>query len=179
MFTGGNTDAPIQNWLSKHRTNLPHRPQPEILIAEPVSFYEWYRDKDFLYQEYVVNQRSTSQIAGAIGCARSTVAKALLDFEIPLRDYLPKTYYRGQIAFGQKIRDGKVVPHLGELEIVAKLAEMRASGASYGALVKWVNEHGIKTKNGVKQWDRPTGFKILKRHSTDDFPSDALISKQT
>lgn len=60
-----------------------------------------------------------------------------------------------------------------------RFAEMRAGGSSYGALVMWLNEQGIKTKSGVQQWDRSTVFKVLKRHGTSDFSSDALISKQT
>lgn len=33
---------------------------------------------------------------------------------------------------------------------------------SYGKIANWLNENGIKTKNGAK-WDRPTVYKVLKR----------------
>lgn len=105
-----------------------------------------------------------SQIAKSVGCARSTITQALLEFDIPLRNYIPTHFKRGQIAFGEKVRDGKVAPHKGELKIISELLAMRAQGATYGTLTKWLNEQGIKTKNGANLWDRPTVYKIIKRH---------------
>lgn len=72
---------------------------------------------------------------------------------------------KGQVAYGEKIRNGKIVPHLGELRIVGELVSMRKQGLSYGKLVKWLNQNEVPTKNRSKVWDRPTVYKILKRHS--------------
>lgn len=126
--------------------------------------YQFVTDKDFLHLEYVVNQKSTKQIARELGCARSTVSKYLLEHDIPIRTEEVPGQRRGQTAFGEKVRNGKIVPHFGELSLLAELQELRASGMSYGDLVTWLNASGVKTKNGGK-WDRPTVYKILKRNS--------------
>ena len=54
--------------------------------------------------------------------------------------------------------------HHGEQKIIAELAAKRAEGESYGHLADWLNENGVKTKNCADKWDRPTVYKILKRH---------------
>lgn len=77
---------------------------------------------------------------------------------------------KGQVPYGWRIVNGQLVPHKGEQEIIAKLAELRQTGMSYGTLANWLNENGVKTKNGGK-WDRPTVYKILKRHYLDNVPA--------
>jgi hypothetical protein len=57
-----------------------------------------------------------------------------------------------------------LVEHLGEQKTIVKMAARRAEGASFGDLVDWLNENGVKTKNGVGKWNRPTVYKILKRY---------------
>jgi hypothetical protein len=58
--------------------------------------------------------------------------------------------------------NGQLLPHKSEQGVIAKLRDLRQAGMSYGKLAHWLNENGVKTKNGAK-WDRPTVFKILKR----------------
>jgi transposase len=119
------------------------------------------KDKDYLYQKYVNECKSMRQIARELGCSKSTVAKHILEFGISLREgYLPRQR-RGQIPFGMKMRNGQLVPHLGEQATISKLRELRAAGKSYKALVDWLKAEGVRSKNGG-QWDRPTVYKILK-----------------
>ncbi|MGE0171174.1 MAG: recombinase family protein [Oligoflexales bacterium] len=151
-------------WLPKPGSRLTPSPLPEIPVSIDFNAYPFVSDKDFLHLQYVVNQKSTKQIARELGCARSTVSKYLADHEIEIRTGDTPGQRKGQTGFGEKVRNGKVVPHLGELALLDKLQEMRDRGVSYGELVTWLNQNGIKTKNGLAKWDRPTIYKILQRN---------------
>lgn len=105
-----------------------------------------------------------AQIAREIGCARSTVVKFLLEFGVELRkDGLPH-YQKSQLAYGEKLYGGSVVPHLAELRIVAKFMELRREGRSYGEIAWWANQNGVPTKYRTGRWDRRTIFEILRRN---------------
>jgi hypothetical protein len=45
-----------------------------------------WKDKDFLYQKYVIEGRSIAHIAAQILSSRASVKKALIEYEIKLRD---------------------------------------------------------------------------------------------
>lgn len=80
-------------------------------MHEGFSSYEWFRDKDFLVQEYIEKQKSIAQIARDVGCSRSTVAKYLLELGIEVRkDGLPH-YRKSQLAYGELIQNGHIVLH--------------------------------------------------------------------
>jgi transposase-like protein len=134
-----------------------------ITLPEPFNSYDWFRDKDFLTREYMENQKSTAQIARELGCARSTIVKFLLDFGIELRrDGLPH-YRKSQLAYGEKIYGGRIVPHLSEVRIIEQFLALRNEGRSYAKLAHWANNQGILTKNRTRRWDRRTIFEILRR----------------
>ena len=104
------------NWgdvRDAHRLNVPHA---RISIIKPFSSYDWFKDKDFLFDQYVTKQKSLAQVAREAGCARSTVVTRQMEFGIEIRqDGLLPHYPKSQTAYGEKIYGGRVVPHLGEL----------------------------------------------------------------
>jgi len=104
-----------------------------------------------------------NQIALERGCARSTVGAALkeLGFTIKARSDLQCS--NGQVPFGYRIVKGNLVTHGGEMAVLKQMTELKKTGASYGEIASWLNSQGVKTKNGARQWDRPTIFKMLKR----------------
>jgi hypothetical protein len=97
------------------------------------------------------------------GCSTSTIANYFYEHGIVMGTQPRPRERRGQVAYGQKMRNGSLVPHLGELEVVGKMRQLREQGLSFAAIVAWMTENGVKTKNGVNAWDRPTIYKIIKR----------------
>jgi len=124
-----------------------------------------FKNKSFLQQKYISEGLSASQIAREISSARSTVSAHLTEFEIG-RDENMRHGSKGQLGFGERMVKGRIIPHKGEKAIISEMAAMRADGASYGKIAGWLNQQGIRTKNRVKGWDRPTVYKILKRNLT-------------
>ena len=152
-------------------------PRALIGVIAPFSSYEWFRDKNFLTHEYIENQKSLAQIAREVGCSRATVAKYLLEFGVALRrDGIPH-YRKSQLAYGEKLHNDRIVPHLGELRIIEKLHELRQQGRSYAHLADWANESGIPTKNRSKRWDRRTIFEILRRRALTPGPPQVTASR--
>lgn len=107
------------------------------------------------------------QIGREQGCSRSMVSHYLIEHEIPVREDRLPSIPVGQLAFGEKIRGGQIVSHLGERAIIRELIVMRGQGRSYGELVKWLNARKIPSKNG-RPWARTTVLKILRRASEVD-----------
>lgn len=146
-------------------------PQALIPLRTPFSSYPWFKDKGFLAQEYLERQKSLAQIARELGCARSTVLKYLLEAGVePRRDGLLPNYRKSQLAYGEKIRNGQAVPHLGEIGVIRQFVDLRGQGLSYEKLATWANRERIPTKNRTGRWDRRTIFEIIKRsqHKVDN-----------
>ena len=105
-------------WGRARVTNRRYGPQAEIKISEAFGSYDWFRDRDFLFSEYVEKQKSTAHIARELACARSTVSKYLLEHNIPIRPEAMPHYRKSQPALGERVVNGQMVPHKGELEII-------------------------------------------------------------
>lgn len=131
---------------------------------EPFSSYNWFTDKEFLTREYIEKRKSLALIARELGCARSTVIEHLLRHGISLRtDGLLPHYNKSQLAYGERLHNGLVVPHLGEQKTIRQFQELRKDGLSFGKIAVWANEQGILTKNRAGKWDRRTIFEVLRR----------------
>ena len=140
-------------------------PQPKVSLDIDFTAFLLITDKDFLFQEYVTKGKSTKRIAREVGCSRSTVSTYLYEHGIEFREGHTPGERRGQIPFGMKLLNGKLVHHLGEQAIIKEIQMLRLHGKSFGDLVDWLNSNDIRSKNGGR-WDRPTVYKILKRHVT-------------
>lgn len=104
-----------------------------------------------------------NQIARDRGCARSVVRSALAKANIQTKSVTELNCSKGQLAYGEQLVSGKIVPHKAELKVVQKILELRGAGATYSAVADWLNAQRVPTKNGVKSWQRPTVFKIIKQ----------------
>lgn len=69
---------------------------------------------------------------------------------------------KGQLAYGERMVNGRVIQHCGEQKVLGEIVELRQSGASYGKIVGWLNARNVPTKNRVLRWARPTVYKMLK-----------------
>lgn len=115
-------------------------------------------------QEYIEKRKSLSLIARELKCARSTVIDHLLKNGISLRaEGFLSNYNKSQLAYGKRLQNGQVVPHLGELRIIDQFQVMRSQGLSFGKIANWANDQKIPTKNKVGKWNRRTIFEILRR----------------
>jgi hypothetical protein len=156
----------IKNGSGHPTLDSPIAPSTALsLTTDKLTFFRHF-DKDYLHEQYVVLGRSMNQIALDRGCARSTVGAALKELGFAIRARSDLQCSKGQVPFGFRIVKGNLVAHGGETAVLNQMAELKRTGASYGEIASWLNSHGVKTKNGARQWDRPTIFKMLKRHSS-------------
>jgi Recombinase len=118
-------------------------------------------DKDFLYPKYMVEGANLAYIADLAGVSKTTVKDRVKSFGLKRQDEGPRL--RGQVPYPWRLVKGKLVEHLAEQKIIGQMVVKRDDGASYGDLVDWLNDNGVRTKNGAGRWDRPTVYKILKR----------------
>jgi len=135
--------------------------QPKI-IAE-FNIIPLFRNESFLRQKYLEEGLSTRQIAALIFSSRSTVSAALKRYAIPLRDADQTQWYRrGQVGYGRRIVNGRVVAHQRELETVERMAALRDQGFSYWKVADILNSMGVPTKSRRAKWQAATVMKILK-----------------
>lgn len=137
-------------------------PPREISMISIVQDEPLYRNKVFLQQKYLSEGLSAGQIAREISSARSTVVSNLIENGVDLSKPLYSSR-KGQLAYGEKLLKGRLVPHLREQKHIQQMVEMRTAGASFGQIAIWLSKEKIPTKNKVTNWDRPTVFKIIKR----------------
>jgi len=151
-------------WGDECRSHPKNDPQVLVSVREGFSSYEWFRDKAFLTREYIEQEKSIAQIAREVGFARSTVVKFLLESGIGLRKKRLLCYRKSQLAYGERIKGGRTVPHLGEISIIKQFSSKRSAGSSYAEIAHWANKQGISPTNRVSRWDRRTIFEILRRN---------------
>lgn len=154
-------------WLGKPRSIRKSVPSPLIQISQTVSYFPWYSDKEFLWQEYVKNEKSAHQIAQDLGCSHSTILKYLLKHGIEVREALPDHYQKGQLAYGRRRVKGRELQNGVELQNIEKMKELRAKGFGYHKIADVLNAMGIPTKNKGSRWHGTTVMKILKAGSDD------------
>jgi hypothetical protein len=157
-------------WLTDSDSGLCFVPPPRLGYAVDFAAALLVKDKDFLYQEYVVLGKSTKQIAREQGCAASTVSKYLYEFGFPPRASGLPHQRKGQIPYGSRMVKGRLVEHKGEQAVIEELIRLRSAGKSFGDLVAWLDVNQIRTKSKHAKWDRPTVYKILKR--ANSFPDE-------
>lgn len=119
-----------------------------------------YQNEEFLREMYLGKGLSIRQIAAECGSARETIKQALERCGI---EEQTTRLNLGQIGFGQKLKNGQLVPNASEAKINRKIISMRTSGSSYWAIADWLNSKGYPTKNRAKGWSAVTIYKIIKR----------------
>ncbi len=120
-------------------------------------------DKDYLQEQYVVLGKSMNEIARDRGCSRSAIKAALEELGFTIKPRSDLNCSKGQVPFGYRVLNGRLVTHEGETAVLNQMLQWRTSGASFGEIAQRLNARGIKTKNRVRQWDRPTVFRMLRK----------------
>lgn len=126
-------------------------------------------EPEALSAAYVDQELSTRQVASALGCAKSTVQRAVTATGIAPRTRRKRaaedqlgTYHVGQLPFGAKTVGTAIVKHVGEQRVIATMRKLRAEGASFGTIAQHLNERGVRTKNGMK-WHHATVARVFRR----------------
>ena len=80
-----------------------------------------FYNREYLYNEYFINQKSVTQVANQIECAHSSIVKHLAKFGIPTREEAPSHCHTGQLAYGTKLFRGRVAEVKFEQVIIKKM----------------------------------------------------------
>lgn len=161
-----------KNWLPTPGSVRKNVTRPLLQICRPVSFFPWYSDKDFLWQEYIQNEKAAHQIAQELGCSHSTILKYLVHHGIEVREALPGHYRKGQLAYGKRRAKGRETQSNVELLNIEKMKSLRAQGFSYWKIADVFNSMKIPTKNKGSKWHPTTVMKILKACGDDPLESN-------
>ncbi|MBY0552987.1 recombinase family protein [bacterium] len=121
-----------------------------------------YQNEEFLRQAYHEKGLSIRQIAAECGSARETIKQAL---KRSGANQTPRLNL-GQVGYGYKLKNGRLVPNASETKITRKIIGMRTAGSSYGAIADWLNSEGFPTKNRARGWSAATIYKIIKLSSS-------------
>jgi hypothetical protein len=138
-------------------------PPPNISIISNIQHLPLYKSECFLRKKYLEEKLSARQIAAIVVSARSTVLKHLKGYQIPLRSEDEALLHnKGQLGYGERLVNGKVIIHKGELENIEKIKTLRGQGHSYWEIASIFNSMNIPTKNQGSRWHPTTVMKILK-----------------
>ena len=86
-----------------------------------------------------------------------------------------KSGYADFVCFGYtRDRNGELIIDEPNAEIVCRLFEMRAAGASLGTISNWLYEQSIPSPTGRSRWSRETFSKLLKN---EKYVGDVLLQK--
>jgi len=121
-----------------------------------------YQNEEFLREAYLEKGLSIRQIAAECGSARETIKEALKKSGV----VQTRRLNLGQIGYGYKLKNGRLVPNASETKITRKIISMRTTGSSYLKIAKWLNANGYPTKNRASSWSAVTVYKIVQRTHT-------------
>ena len=137
------------------------KPLESVMISS-IQFTPLYKNKDFLYQKYVVEKLSVAEIAQLIFSARSTVAKHLRAYGIPLREQRVARKRAGYgLAYGKRIVNRREILHKREQDYIRKMLELRKKGFSYWKIAAVFNSMKVPTQTGKGKWHAKTVHQIL------------------
>ena len=122
---------------------------------------ETWKNKEILYQKYVVEGRGMRELAVEFKAARETIANQLRLFEIPIRNAGSNQNRKRGLAYGEKCRERELKAHKKELENIQKMRELRDKGFSYWKIADVFNSMGVPTKTRKGKWHAKTIQQIL------------------
>jgi len=158
----------FKGWLRDGAQGRLDFPSGEVNEIIPFSVFPAHFDETFLRQKYLEERLSTRQIADQIFSARSTVARYLKRFGIPLRSEDEAHRLRkGQLGYGERAQRGSSVVHKREVDTVVRMQTLRAQGYSYWKIAEVLTAMNVPTKNRKGKWHATTVMKILKATTAD------------
>jgi hypothetical protein len=121
--------------------------------------------EDQIHDLYVRDKLSLKQIALRMGVSRDYVRKTLFRKGIPVIHGRRETDLTGQIPYGWRRREGKLVPFRREQKVIEQMQAARERGVSLHKIAKRLNERGVPTKAGG-MWHARSVSQILDRKAS-------------
>lgn len=124
-------------------------------------------DKEFLYQKYTVEGSNIGFISQISGLSKTTIKEKIKQYGLEKNKNININIkpLLGQVPYGWRIVKGQLVTHKGEQEVVQKMSTLSKKGKSLRQIAKYLQDSGIKPKNGTK-WHATSILKILRRHKS-------------
>ena len=122
--------------------------------------------------EFYASGLSLRQISRHLNRSKSFIRKTLLEAGVALRDSKdfpeegrPRTYshHTGNTPFGYRSLRGRLIIDAREIEIAKLVMNLWTAGQSYSAIVKHLNNQGIKNRKATP-WDHSLVRSIVGRH---------------
>lgn len=109
---------------------------------------------------YVSEHLSLKQIADRFRISRDAVRKVLRDNRVKIQSSRRALDLTGQTPFGWRREKGRLVPHVSEQKLIARMTEARRTGLSLHAIARAFNDEKVATKNGGR-WHAKSISQIL------------------
>jgi len=136
----------------------PHTKNLQLIDISKNPVQNLLENESYLLQMFSIEGRNCNYIAKELEVSKSTVRDTVRRYG--LSKNFPGRQLKGQIPYGWKFIKGRLIEHKGEQKIIATMMELRMKGTSLRAIANFLEEYGIKTKNGGK-WQASTIMKIL------------------
>lgn len=122
-------------------------------------------DRSFLHQKYVVEGLSRREIATLTASSRATVTRYLHLHNIATACPERRSWqHPGQLPYGTRLHNGRVVPNKTELRVIRRMCDLRARGMTYRQIVARLEGARIPTKTGRLSWAATTVMKLVSKH---------------
>lgn len=126
----------------------PHtRSSPKLRVKSEICTTPLFANKEFIYQKYHVEGVSARQLAVLIGCAHSTINRALEEMGIRKEPRIS-----GWVPYGYKYERGVRIPHVREQIVIRKILERKSKGWSNHRIADWLNKKSIKSPSRKAIW---------------------------
>ena len=109
-------------------------------------------DISSLQVDYVEKGLSLRQIAAQKFHSRQVISEALKTNGVRLRAPGQGHGNPSQLKFGYRKEAGKVVPHMGEQQVIGAIKDLRAEGMTFRQIAQRMTALRIPSKNGKMKW---------------------------
>lgn len=120
-----------------------------------------FRNPGYVHQKYVTEGLSVGQIALQCRVSKEAIRKAVKDSGIGLRRPHKHHGHPSQPRYGERISQGKAVPHMAEMRVVRAVADMHKDGLTLRQIAAYLDKIGVPTKNRGKKWHPEMVNRIL------------------
>ncbi len=105
-----------------------------------------------LRQKYHEKSLSLRQISAEIFHSRQVISETLKASGATLRAAGQAHGNPAQLRFGYKKEKGRLVPHLGEQQVIGAIKDLRNEGMTLRQIAQRMTELRIPSKNGNSKW---------------------------
>lgn len=126
-------------------------------------YLKLWKNKDFLYQKYVIEGLSIAQIASQILSSRAAVRDDLIEFEIKRRERGKPGKRPAQVAYGYRTVKGEILQHEREQVVISVIRKMVNKGTPLREICEYLSIMGVPTKRRGVRWHPEMVRRILNR----------------